>query len=134
MHCCRYGRALVSAGGVPLNRGQLACAIQISAGLSAEGVILWGSSGDYGNCVDCGVVSAELADPAGPLIKDCIANRAACATQHCSGHGRCADYTAFAQLEKVCVGPTALDPVTCRCDPGYTGASCESLTDTVTEQ
>eukprot|EP00038_Savillea_parva_P031936 m.92037 g.92037 ORF g.92037 m.92037 type:complete len:432 (+) comp9942_c0_seq2:284-1579(+) len=119
-----YARALVSSGGTALTRGQLACAIQISAGLGAEGVILWGSSGDYRGCTDCGVVAAELKAPAGPIIHTCLANRAACATTHCSGHGRCVDYTDMSQLESVCQGEGPLTPVSCRCEAGYTGPSC----------
>ena len=49
--------------------------------VGADGVILWGSSGDYKNCSDCGVVAKELDTAAGPLISTCAANRAACAVQ-----------------------------------------------------
>lgn len=121
-----YARALVSEGGVPLTRGQLACAIQISAGVGADGVILWGSSGDYKNCTDCGVVAKELETVAGPLISTCSANRDACAAQRCNGHGRCVDYTRFDELLTTCATKSTFgSPLTCRCDPGYGGAACE---------
>ena len=48
-----YARALVE-GGRPLSRGQLAAGIQLAAGVGAEGVVLWGSSGDYQACAPAG--------------------------------------------------------------------------------
>jgi hypothetical protein len=200
LHACTY-----------LHASARACNVVLQVG--ADGVILWGSSGDYRNCSDCGVVAKELDGTAGPLISTCAANRAACAaqvntpfshvcsgvlvstlasaiqhghararslarshshtrtrtrthkrtrtnthihthtphtskqhapcsahshalaslacwyhdSQHCSGHGRCVDYTRVDELLTTCATETSFgSPLTCRCDPGYTGSSCES--------
>ena len=122
-----YARALVE-GGRPLSRGQLAAGIQLAAGLGAEGVVLWGSSGDYQACAPagCALVRHMLDSSAGPLVRACVANRDACAAAHCSGRGRCVDYTNASRLEQTCLGdvPPSHVAVACRCDRGYGGERC----------
>lgn len=117
-----YGRALKTTGEDPFSTGILAAQIQVAAGLGAEGVILWGASKDYhGN--GCTVLQAELTGFAGPTMKKCIANRQECSTKHCSGNGRCVDYTEQ-RLMQTCLTPA---PTTsCRCNDGFAGADCSS--------
>lgn len=129
-----YARALVR-GNKALSRAELACGIQIAAGLGAEGLVLWGSSSDYSCAPDgCGLVESTLDGVAGPLISKCVANRQACSASRCSGNGRCVDYS-FGHLEEICLlsapaagnGPAA--DVTwmaskCRCDVGWLGDRC----------
>lgn len=119
-----YARALVD-GHKAMSRGQLAAAIQVAAGLGAEGVVLWGSTSDY-TCAPngCALVKHVLDDTAGPLIRACVADRDACAAAHCSGRGRCVDYTAD-RLEQTCLPGSPAPTVGCRCDAGYRGARCE---------
>jgi len=119
-----YARALVSPGSTiePFTAGLLATQVQIAAGLGADGVVLWGSSGDYhGN--GCTVVAGELESFAGDTMDTCAMNRINCSRSECNGHGRCVDYDA-ANLEEICLSD-ATSTATCRCDVGYAGDKCE---------
>lgn len=124
-----YARALVdwqsgeSGPITPMSRGQLAAGIQVAAGLGAEGVALWGSTEDY-SCAagGCAQVKKVLDATAGPLVRQCVANREACAAARCGGRGRCVDYTAD-RLVETCLSDAPA--VACRCDAGFEGVRCE---------
>ena len=117
-----YARALLIKNNTdPFTQGILAAQVQLAAGMGVAGVILWGASEDYhGN--GCRTVAAELTSFAGATMQKCIANRAACATVHCSGNGRCVDYFPKTLLQ-TCLVPRG---TTCRCDYGHSGADCSS--------
>ena len=118
-----YARALVQ-GKKPLSRAELACGIQIAAGLGVEGLVLWGSTNDYACAPDgCDLVEGTLDDVAGPLISQCVANRQACSASRCSGNGRCVDYS-YERLEETCLSSAPPADLTCRCDVGWTGDRC----------
>jgi hypothetical protein len=123
-----YARALVNRAAnntnIPFSKGILAAQVQAVAGLGAEGVILWGSSGDYHGS-GCKLIEDELVAFAGSTMAKCVQNRETCAKEHCSGHGRCIDYRPDA-LEMTCVTkPTAAD-VSCRCERPFKGADCSA--------
>ena len=161
------GAAAAAAGSAtlaPFTPTMLAAQVQVAAGLGADGVILWGSSGDYhsttaaaatatfsdgggggggpeagfdigsagtvnksaagvGPWLGCTSIETELVAFAGAAMDACAADRAACAVQRCSGHGRCVDYDATA-LENTCMLGAGAANASCRCDPGFAGAAC----------
>lgn len=117
-----YARAFVGEGGKPFTAEELAEQLQLSAGLGVDGIIVWGSSSDYDGG-GCSMVDAELRTYAGNVVKQCIANRAACSATHCDGHGNCVDYNPN-YLEETCIDATHAAPVTCRCKNGYAGPNC----------
>ena len=118
-----YGRAMMldAKSQTPFTPGIVAAQIQVAAGMGAEGVILWGASSDYRGD-GCGEIEEVLTGFAGPTVQTCIANRAACAAQHCHGRGRCVDYDP-SRLAETCVVDDA-PAVACRCDAGSAGADC----------
>ena len=117
-----YARALMSGNpAAPFNAATLATQVQVAAGLGAEGIILWGASNDYhGN--GCATIEKDLVSLAGPTMQKCMENRAACAAAHCSGHGRCVDFT-LERLEETCLSEAPAS-VSCRCDQGHSGTDC----------
>ena len=150
-----YARALVGHGDQPFTAGDLATQIQLAAVMGAEGVILWGSSGDYhSGTPGCAAIEQNIVGISGPAIKSCLVNRTACAATDCSGHGRCNEYGAanfsaspLPSLQDLCTalpvwplgrrGSTdeSVDVGTpCRCDAGYTGKDCSTLSASASEQ
>ena len=117
-----YGRALKNGKGQVFTAGVLASQIQVAAGLGAEGVILWGASKDY-HGDGCTVLEQKLTDFAGPTMKECIVNRQECREKHCSGHGRCVDYSE-PRLLQTCLTPA--QTTMCRCDDGFAADDCSS--------
>jgi hypothetical protein len=117
-----YGRALKNSKGQVFTAGVLASQIQVAAGLGAEGVILWGASKDY-HGDGCTVLEQKLTDFAGPTMKECIVNRQECREKHCSGHGRCVDYSE-PRLLQTCLTPA--QTTMCRCDDGFAADDCSS--------
>jgi hypothetical protein len=107
----------------PVSAEQLTASIQAPAAMGADGVFLWGSSGDAHVSGYSDTITTFLKDTAGPLMKKCSADRAQCATVLCSGHGRCSNYDA-AYPERGCEPPEDATTVTCLCDAGWQGPTC----------
>lgn len=118
-----YARGFVGKGGLPFSKDTLATQIQLAAGLGAEGVILWGSSSDY-HGGGCAMIEQQLKSFAGATVEKCILNREACASEHCSGHGRCVD-VGLQPLDETCTNPPEAG-VACRCDLGFAAPNCAS--------
>jgi len=103
---------------------QLTASIRVPAAMGADGILLWGSSGDDHVSNYTGIITSFLQSTVGPLIEKCIAERTKCAAAFCSGHGRCSSYDAD-HPEKGCEPLEASQHVTCLCDAGYKGAKCD---------
>ena len=78
----------------PVSAEQLTASIQAPAAMGADGVFIWGSSGDDHVSGYSQTITTFLKDTAGPLMEKCSADREKCATALCSGHGRCSNYDA----------------------------------------
>lgn len=74
--------------------------------LGLEGVVLWGDPPAF---KDAAAYDKYLDATLGPMALKVHNDACACATAHCSGHGRCVNNTS-----------------PCVCDAGYTGATCSS--------
>ena len=109
----------------PVSAEQLTASIRTPAAMGADGIIIWGSSSDAHVSGYDGTITSFLRSTVGPLIETCAANRAQCATAFCSGHGRCSDYNAD-HPEQGCERlPASAADVTCLCDAGHQGATCD---------
>ena len=118
-------------------RGEaLAAALEVPAAMGADGVILWGSSAgaDFrsvsryvnSSCVLCKNIQGYLTSVAGPVMKECVAERQKCAAALCSGHGRCASQFDTDDAVGVCKKWEGVS--NCVCSEGWTGADCARRT------
>jgi hypothetical protein len=81
--------------------------VSAPASLGADGVVIWGGSGDA-LTVDCKNLSAAF-DRLQPRLKALRAELTECASVNCTGHGRCARW---------------YSPMRCVCNAGWTGPAC----------
>ena len=107
----------------PVSAEQLDASIRVPAAMGADGIILWGSSGDAHVSGYDDTLTAFLASTVGPLIEKCQTERTLCATSFCSGHGRCSSYDVV-HPERGCQPLETDAAVVCLCDAGYHGAAC----------
>jgi hypothetical protein len=82
--------------------------LAVPASLGVDGVVIWGGTGDA-DTVDCEALSQAL-DVVGPQLAQLRRDLARCASQRCSGHGRCASW---------------YTPTLCVCIEGWAGDSCD---------
>lgn len=107
-----------SSASVFLDPPHLAVQLESVAQTGADGVIIWGSSANSGACEN---IRAYIESNFGPMAQSLTANRTVCATQVCSGHGRCID-PAVPPLSPP--DHAAARQASCRCTAPWTGPAC----------
>ena len=98
-------------GGPLLSGKQFDAEYELPGKYGIAGLAIYGGSNDGTNPTRCAEVAAWAGKQLLPSMKTFIAERNACAAQHCSGHGRCVDYDGDATR-------------TCACMAGWKGAAC----------